>query len=519
VAGTLDPAILGRRKQSQLTWTFNGVCAKISRGRRNEPSSGCPHGREIMTEDLTWMPAWHLRELIDKREVSCVEVTDHFLGRIEELNPKVRAFSEVDVAGARAQAEKADRSVRDGADLGPLHGIPTSVKSHIRVKGFQHTHGTVTRASPFDDISVERLRSAGAIIVGTNTMMGAGGGGIMDPDRPGVFQPFNWDAEALSPWDTGRVPGWSSSGGAAAAVARLLPVTIGSDGGGSTRLPAAYSGVVGLHTTRGLIPHIDYEKPTMLLTASYGPLARDVRDVAMFTRAIAGPDGRDYVCLQDDTPDCAAALDTGVEGTRLAWTDDFGFASRYAGPQSRQIIELVRKAAAGLGTLGARLETTDEVWQDRAPETTASWNAEPAAYEVMVGINLTPLPPPDYDAYRAQAEARARNWMRFRDFFRRYDVILSATAQRTAPTVSEWDAAWSTDGPSFPGGSFAPAYCSHTMIFNWLGFPAVSVPCGFFDGLPIGLQIASWPGREDKVLRVAYAFQQAFPRDERPPVS
>lgn len=88
-----------------------------------------------------------------------------------------------------------------------------------------------------------------------------------------------------------------------------------------------------------------------------------------------------------------------------------------------------------------------------------------------------------------------------------------------APTIEEWDAAWTTDGPKFPGGSFAPAYCSHTMIFNWLGFRAVSVPCGFVDRLPVGLQIAAWPGREDVVLRIANAFQHAFPHDERPPVS
>jgi Asp-tRNA(Asn)/Glu-tRNA(Gln) amidotransferase A subunit family amidase len=472
-----------------------------------------------MSNELTWMPAWQIRDLIEKGEVSCAEVTDHFLDRIEEFNPTVRAFEELDVAGARGQATELDKAARSGDELGPLHGIPTSVKSHIRVQGMRVAHGTSPEPSPFDDISVERLRAAGAVIVGTNTMMGAGGGGVMDPDNPGVFRPFNWEAEALNPWDTGRVPGWSSSGGAAAAVARLLPVTIGSDGGGSTRLPAAYSGVVGLHTTRGLIPHIDYQKPTMMLTASYGPLARNVRDVALFTQVLGGPDGRDYVCLPNETPDCLVTLDDGVDGMRLAWTEDFGFASRYATSGSDEIIAVAREAARGLAGLGATVETTDEVWEDRSPVETASWNAEPAVYEAMVGINLHPSPPPEFDGYKRQAESRARNWTRFSDFFSRYDVIMSVTAQRTAPTVEDWERGWTVDGPSFPGGSFAPVYCSHTMIFNWLGFPAVSVPCGFIDGLPVGLQIAGWPGREDKVLRVAAAFQAAFPRPERPAVS
>ena len=192
-----------------------------------------------MSDELTWMPAWRMRELIAAKEVSCSEVTEHFLGRIEEHGSTVRAFEQVDWDGARAQAKRADDAVVAGDALGPLHGIPTSVKSHIRVEGLGLTTAQGTVTSTFDDICVERMRAAGAVIVGTNTMMGAGGGARPDPDRPGVFKPFNWDAEALSPWDTTRVPGWSSSGGAAAAAARLLPVTIGSDGGGSTRLPAA----------------------------------------------------------------------------------------------------------------------------------------------------------------------------------------------------------------------------------------------------------------------------------------
>jgi len=472
-----------------------------------------------MSDDLTWLPAWQIAEMIAKREVSCSEVTEHFLGRIEQFNPTLHAFEEIDYAGAREQARNADKAVAAGEELGDLHGIPTSVKSHIRVEGLHFRQGTTDELSDFDDPAVERLRRAGAIIVGTNTMMGAGANLTLNRDKPGVFSPFNWDAEARSPWDTDRVPGWSSSGGAASAAARLLPVTIGSDGGGSTRLPAAYSGVVGLHTSRGLIPHLDYRKPKMMLTASFGPLARNVRDVALFTRAMEGPDGRDYVVVQDDPIDCVEGIDRGIEGMRLAWTENFGFADRYATEDSASIIDIARAAAQSLTTLGATLETTDEVWEDRAEEGTVRWTVEPSSYEVMVGTNAVPLQAVDPVLYRAQAESRARNWQHFREFFKKYDVILSVTAQRIAAKTDEWDRGWTVDGPTFPGGSFAPVYCSHTMIFNWLGFPAVSVPCGFLNGMPVGLQIAAWHGREDLVLRVAQAFQQAFPRDERPLVS
>ncbi|MCW2527824.1 MAG: putative amidase protein, partial [Pseudonocardiales bacterium] len=298
-----------------------------------------------MSDELTWLPAWRIREMIGKREVSCVEVTEHFLNRIDEFNPTLHAFEEIDHAGAREQAVRADQAVSNGDELGDLHGIPTSVKSHIRVNGLHFRQGATDEISTFDDISVERLRRAGAIIVGTNTMMGAGANLTPNRDQPGVFSPFNWEAEARNPWDVERVPGWSSSGGAASAAARLLPVTIGSDGGGSTRLPAAYSGVVGLHTSRGLIPHLDYTRPKLMFTASYGPLGRNVRDVALFTRAMSGGDGRDYVSIQDDTPDCRAGLDRGVEGMKVAWTEDFGYASIYATEDSARIIDVARAAA------------------------------------------------------------------------------------------------------------------------------------------------------------------------------
>ncbi|WP_268761698.1 amidase family protein, partial [Frankia sp. AvcI1] len=138
-----------------------------------------------MSEELTWLPAWRIRELIGKREVSCAEVTEHFLGRIEEFNPTLRAFEQVDRAGAREQARRADRAVAAGEVLGPLHGIPTSVKSHIRVEGLRYVQPGTDVVSSFDDICVERLRRAGAIIVGTNTMMGAGADLTLARDRPG----------------------------------------------------------------------------------------------------------------------------------------------------------------------------------------------------------------------------------------------------------------------------------------------------------------------------------------------
>ena len=182
-------------------------------------------------DELTWKPAWELRDLMASGELSPVEVTDHFLGRIEELDPVLHAFAHVDADGARAQAARAERAVAEREPLGPLHGIPISVKEHIAVAGLPlRGSGATATASPLRRPRHRAAAAAGAVIVGTNTMMGAGS------KAPG--RQFNWDREARNPWDPARVPGWSSSGGAASAAARLVPLAIGSDGGGSTRLPA-----------------------------------------------------------------------------------------------------------------------------------------------------------------------------------------------------------------------------------------------------------------------------------------
>lgn len=468
-------------------------------------------------ETLTWMPAWRIRELIAKREVSAREVTEHFLERIERFNPTLKAVAYLDAAGAREQADRADAAVRRGDDLGLLHGVPAGVKEQVAVQGMPllTARGDPTGPARDDDLAVERLRKAGAIIVGTNTMMWSGG----QAAPQGVLgRLFNWEAEARNPWDPTRVPGWSSSGGAASVAAALLPIALGSDGGGSTRLPAAYSGVVGVHPTRGLVPYVNYERPTFRLTSTIGPLSRSVRDAATVLQAIAGPDGRDYICNQQEPPDYLASLDAQVTGMRVAWTDDYGYASRYASEDSPRVIDTVRAAAMGLSDLGVIVEPISEVWEDPrrgggpAP-------GEPSAYEVLPAPTTAPLPPVDPEKYRAAMETRARNWQKFRVLFGRYDLLLSPTSQRVARSVEEWADAWTTGGAKYQEGQFAPTYVSHTVMFNLLGFPAVSVPCGFVDGLPVGLQIVGWPGSEPRILQLAAAFQRAFPRNERPQVS
>lgn len=462
------------------------------------------------TSELHWLSAEALRAALVRRELSAAEVVEHFLARADALDPTLHVYAELDREGARAQARAADAALRAGERPGPLHGIPTAIKDHIAVAGLRghQTGDAPAPVAPADSFPVARLRAAGAIILGTNSMLGSGGGGALAGE--GIFAPFNWEAEARSPWDTRRVPGWSSSGGAAAVAAGILPFAIGSDGGGSTRLPAAYCGVVGMHPTGGLIADVDYARPRPPAGITVGPLAREVRDAALVTQVMAGPDGRDPFCIDDEPDDFLAHIEDGVVGMRLAWTDDFGFARRYAAAESERVIALGRAAAQRLTGLGARVDETREVWDDIMPGRMAQW----LAYYPTPGLAL---PPPE--VMRAGFEARGRNWDRFRALFGTHDLILSVTSQRVTQPIAEWEAAWTSEGPSYPGGSFLGSYCSHTDMFNWLRFPAISVPCGFVDGFPVGLQIAGPRGSEAKIFRAAQAFQAAFPQPERPPVS
>ena len=209
-------------------------------------------------DDLTWEPAWRIRELIGAEALSPVEVLEHFLHRIETHQGVLRAFDHVDER-ARMEAKAAEAAVMSGEELGPLHGVPIAVKSHLDIEGLRQPAPFGTDIAVHDDLTVERLRGAGAVIVGHTGMP------VMANDGT-----FDYVSTARNPWDPERTPGISSAGSAAAVAAGLLPVALGSDGGGSTRLPAAYSGLVGVHPTAGMVPWLGLLQSS---TSTIGPIA------------------------------------------------------------------------------------------------------------------------------------------------------------------------------------------------------------------------------------------------------
>ena len=464
-----------------------------------------------MPDELTWLPAWQIRDLISKRDVSPVEVVDHFLARIEEHDHTLKSFAYVDAAGARVLAKAAEKAVLDGDELGTLHGIPVSVKGHIFVEGwptFDMGSGTNIPAAPRNDVQVERLRAAGAIVVGANTLMASGARfemAMTDPSRM-----YNWDVEARNPWDQSRVPGWSSSGTAAATCARP-----GADRSRFRRRRLHPAAVRVLRASSASWRHRGASRgSTPARRRSRSPPA-PVRCAGTSSTAPSRcrpwpvHDGRDYFSLIDEPDDYLADIHGGVEGMRFAWSDDLGFASMYAMEESPRVIAAIREAAFGFAQIGAEVEPTDEAWDD--------------FYDGFMLINRafgsggrgTGDKPSDAE-YWTSMESRGRNVDKFDRLFETYDVLLTPTAQLLAREVEDWNDCWTGDGSRFAHGNFAGTYTSHVMLFNWLSMPAFSVPCGFVDGLPVGLQIVGKPGTEAKMLRIAQAFEQAFPRPERP---
>lgn len=470
--------------------------------------AGRIHATPMMGElDLTWAPAWQIRDAVVSGSVTALAVTNHFLERINALDSQINAFSYIDGDRARAQASSLDAALRNGEPAGPLHGVPISVKDHIAVKGAPHFNFVSRKleSAQWDDVLVERLKMAGAVIIGTNKMPGMG----WTRSLPGMT--MKPEDHPRNPWDLTRAPGSSSAGGAAAVAAGMVPVAIGSDGGGSTRLPAALSGVIGFHPSRGRVPTLRFDGKHNL-AATFGPLARDMRDVALVMNSIAGPDAREFITLDMPPPDYTDALNDGVRNGKFAWTDDFGYGSMYELPQSGEVIDRIRTAADGFSQLGAEVTPISTEWEDFWPSNVTTGRA----YGYSSAASTADAP--DESDMRGALEVRKRNYDRFKAIMEGYDFLLSPTVPFTAFTIEEWDRAWS-NGENYPHDMFAPTYTVDTYMFNWLGWPAISVPCGFVNSLPVGLQIIAPPWREASLIQAAAAFSEAFPRKERPKVA
>ena len=471
--------------------------------------------------DLCFTPAVELAALIRRRALSPVEITRAVLERIERLNPRLGAYVLVHAERALTDARAAEHAVMAGGPLGPLHGIPVSIKDNLWTAGERTTFGSRLLAefiAPEDAPSVAGLRAAGAIFVGRTNLPEFAWRGSTDNALFG---------ESRNPWDLTRTPGGSTGGGAAAVAAGLAPLALGSDGAGSIRIPASFCGLVGLKPTFGRVPMHPAAGGNELV-AHVCPLARTVRDVANMMNAIARHDRRDQFALPDDGTDyltaCSEplAVTRGGAPVRVAWSADLGFAP--VEPETRKIAEAaarafseigleVEEASPDLGDPGMILKTLYGGAQAgahaaRSREQKAQMDPELVQYaEASAGMSVV--------EYVRGVAARQALVDTLRRFFERYDLLLT-------PTLCL---------PAFPLGLVGPREVAGRAVthlgwtlcypFNYSGQPAVSVPAGWTArGLPVGLQIVGRRLEDALVLRAAAAFEALRPwATRRPPES
>jgi len=468
--------------------------------------------------DLTFTAATELARLYRARKVSPLEVTEAVLARIDALNPTLNAYVTVARESALQAARAATAALKRRAALRPLHGIPVSIKDLTETQGIRTTKGSriYEHYVPDEDaLIVQRLKAAGAIVVGkTNTPEFGAGGNTFNA----VF------GATRNPWNPALTCGGSSGGAAVALATGMGPLAQGSDLGGSLRTPAAFCGVVGFRTTPGLVPVYPRELAWDSLSVS-GPMARTVADTALMLSVIAGPDDRAPLSYDVDTREFLRAVRApSVKGWRVAWTPELPGII----PVDAEVGRVAERATRIFKALGARVETAcpdfsgvNEIvlatrglsmvalhadklprWRDQMQKGLV-WNIEQ-------GLRLTP------EAIGRGEKLRTALWHRLRVFMEAHDLLI-------LPTVAV---------PPFPVEQPYPTEINGKPLENYTqwffltygitltGLPAISVPCGFTrGGLPVGLQIVGRRRQEAAVLRAAAAFEAAAPwTDKLPPL-
>jgi aspartyl-tRNA(Asn)/glutamyl-tRNA(Gln) amidotransferase subunit A len=441
-----------------------------------------------------------LAPLLRRKEISPLELTHACLDRIEKLNPALNAFITVPAESALAAARAAEAEIARGDWRGPLHGIPIALKDLIDTAGVRTTAATERHKDriPTEDAEVvRRLKQAGAVIIGKNNLHECAYGGS---------SLITYFGDVHNPRDTSRIAGGSSGGSAAAVVAGLCYAAIGTDTAGSIREPASLCGCVGLKPTYGRVSSRGVI-PLALSLDHVGPLATTVADAAIVLQAIASYDAADITTPDVPVADYAYPLREGAKSLRVGVPRKFFYDDLDA-----EVAAAMEQALAVIKTLVAEVKEVElDVPTDRTLQLAEAYayhkqdaTETPELYQpetlrrILAGANVSAA---DYIRSRRELEQARRN---IGETFAHVDLLITPTTPMPAPAIADLRA-----NP----GNLRPAELKllrNTRPFNVWGLPAISIPCGFTNsGLPIGLQIAGPNWREDLVLRLAHAYEQA----------
>lgn len=457
-----------------------------------------------MTE-VTQLTAIELAAGYRAAELSPVEVAEALLHRIEGLDPDLNAFCHVDHEKTLVQAGASERRFASGDSLGPLDGIPVAIKDVFLAKGWPTLKGSmvVNPAQPWKDDApaVARLREAGAVFCGKTTTPEFGWKGLTDSPLHGITR---------NPWDLTKTPGGSSGGSAVALAVGMSPLALGTDGGGSIRIPGGFTGVVGLKPTFGRVPH--WPMSPFGTLAHAGPMARTVEDTALLLQVLAGDDPRDWTALASNQTDFRQGLESGVAGLRIAFSLTLGYAE-----VDPEIAAAVTKAVEVLESLGAHVDRADPGYDDPIRAFEVLWYSAAAAVvsalspdqQASIDVGLAEIAEEGAGLsaleYMAAVQKRIEVAVALSIHLSRYDLLVTPTLPIRA----------------FEAGAEVPVGWPHRRWQTWAHFslpfnlsqqPAVSVPCGLTaDGLPIGLQVVAAKHRDHLALRAARAYEAARP--------
>ena len=455
-----------------------------------------------MSAEFDFLTAIDLRRLVTSKKVSPVELTHRALEKAQATQSTLNAFFILMPEKALAAAKVAEDAVMKGAALGLLHGIPFSAKDLMAVAGERYASGSRTMQTNIavaDAPAVERAKAAGAILIGKTTTSEFGCKPVGDSPLTGITR---------NPWNLAKTPGGSSAGAAASVAAGITPFALGTDGGGSIRIPCALTGLSGLKGTFGRVPVWPTSATPTL--AHVGPIARNVKDAALLFSAVAGHDPRDPFGVAGPVPDVLGAAESSLKGLRIAWSPTLGFAR----PQP-DVVETVANAVGKLEQLGASVDLVETVFDTDPVDL---WTAEFYAgvgtrlrsflenqrdlLDPAVADILMPALAQDMRTYYQKVFERYALRDKIRTFFERYDVLVSPTLPVSSVDVGR------NVPPGYEDRNLV-SWVYYTYPFNLTGQPAASTCAGFSsDGMPIGMQIVGRLLGEADVVRTAAAFER-----------